>query len=224
MDKTNNSNKKKHLFGRNLFTIIFVLVVGFLVCACVYSIQSYVKTYNDNKALPLMDTTESDGVTTYKYHYDEATKIKGSEFKEFNLEFVCSEYIEEENTSKATFKIITYKTNQTKKITGKVSYAVCLAADWVKFNKTSSGTFDLGTSEEKKTTKTVTLSKSGSDDWPNFPAKANTWPVKITVDKPDVYLYLSYSYTSNGETKTEYYILSYTLGEDLIPVIGGIKK
>ena len=70
MDKTNNSNKKKHLFGRNLFTIIFVLVVGFLVCACVYSIQSYVKTYNDNKALPLMYTTESDRVTTYKYHYD----------------------------------------------------------------------------------------------------------------------------------------------------------
>ena len=41
--------------------------------------------YLQSKGINYSFVKDIQGVTTYKYHYDEATKIKGSEFKEFNL-------------------------------------------------------------------------------------------------------------------------------------------
>lgn len=47
----------------------------------------------------------------------------------------------------------------------------------------------------------------------DFPAKANTWPIKIKVSEPTIYLYLSYSYNENAITKTKTYILKYSYKE-----------
>ena len=48
---------------------------------------------------------------------------------------------------------------------------------------------------------------------PDFPAKANTWPIKVKVSAPTIYLYLSYEYTEDAITKTKTYILKYSYKE-----------
>ena len=233
MKKENNQEKKKKLpFGRNIFTIVFVAVSITIITLIIYTITSYTTAYNNNKFTPFVDETIGKQYESSSYNLENVSRISHKDFKDFGLVVTCTSYDEDENTgasAKASYKIATYKFEDTKDIkNGKVSVMMCMGADWVNFLKyptsTSIRELEFNASEEvaKKDSPTYsrTFSFSGIID---FPAKANTWPIPITVDCPNIYLYLSYSYQENGKTLTKSYVLQYSY-YDLIPQTGGIIK
>ena len=158
---------------------------------------------------------------------ENVTRMNGKDFKEFELEFVCEEY--SEASKKAKFSIKAYKNENTKSVTNKVKqqYAVCVSADWVGFASYSteelSSSFYIYDSAASASSTSTTVY-----ELIDFPAKANTWPVPVTVEAPDVYVYISYTYykvdgATSGDKETKNYILKYSYSE-LDVKIGGIER
>ena len=233
MKKDNNTNQKKKLpFGRNIFTFVFGIVVILLLTCIIYTITSYTTTYNNNKFTPFVDESVGKAYESSSYKLDDVSRINHKDFKDFGVVLTCTSYDEDENTSatiKASYKIALYKYDDTREIkNGTVDVMICMGADWINFLKyptsTSIRTLEFNASEEvaKQTSPTYsrTYSFSGLVD---FPAKANTWPIPVTVDCPNIYLYLSYQYQENGKTLTKSYVLQYSY-YDVIPQTGGIIK
>ncbi len=233
MKKENNTAQKKKLpFGRNIFTFVFGILVVLILTCIIYTIYSYSSTYSNNKFTPFTDESVGKAYESSSYKLDDVTRTNFKNFNDFGVVLTCTSYDEDENTGatvKASYKVALYKYENTREIkNGTVDVMICMGADWINFLKyptsTSIRTLEFNSSEEvaKQTTPTYsrTFSFSGLVD---FPAKAKTWPIPVTVDCPNIYLYLSYQYQENGKTLTKSYVLQYSY-YDLIPQTGGIIK
>lgn len=218
------STPKKRLFGRNLFTLIFAIVVLLVLVLGISITMSYVTTNNANKITPFVDKNTTEQFTEGTYNTD-AKRINGKDFDEFGLIFKCNQYLDEDSKKTATYELRVFKTEDTKNITGSITANVCLAANWVGYASyaTKSTSVKIAADEETALGSTAyrkTFTLSSLDD---YPAKANTWPIKITVSEPTIYLYISYDYYENGKAKTDTYILKYSYSE-LTPLEGGIRN
>lgn len=223
--KKNDSTPKRRLFGRNLFTMIVVALSIVIVFLGIFITTQYVSAYNTNKINPFVTKSVGTNFDEGTYNTNDVVRMNGADFDKLGLVFTCTKFVDEETTKSATYELRTYLLENSKAVNGNITANVCFANDWVGYvayaskSSTIKVAKDLETAEGNTTyRKTFTISSFG-----DYPAKTNTWPIKITVNKPVIYLYLSYSYYENGENKTENYILKYSYDE-LIPQVGGIKK
>ena len=223
--KKKDSAPKKRLFGRNIFTIIVVLASIIIVFLGVFITTQYVSTYNTNKINPFVTKSVGTNFDEGQYNTNDVVRMDGADFDKLGLIFTCTKFVDEESSKSATYELRTYLLEDSKPINDNITANVCFANNWVGYVSyaSKSSTIKVAPSKEKaeeSTTyrKTFTISSFG-----DYPAKTKTWPINITVDKPTIYLYLSYSYYENGTNKTENYILKYSYDE-LIPQVGGIKK
>ena len=233
MKKEKDNNQKKKLpFGRNIFTFVFGVVVVLVLTLIIYTSYSYISTYNNNKYTPFVDESIGKQYESNSYNLDGVTRTNYKNFNDFGLVVRCTSYEQDNNTSavnKATYKISTYKLENTKDIkNGKVSFMMCMGADWVGFLKyptsTSIATLEFNANEETAKKDSPTYSKTFTfSGIINFPAKANTWPIPVTLDCPLIYLYVNYSYQENGKTLSKSYVLQYNY-YDLIPETGGLPR
>lgn len=224
MGKNKNEQKNK-LFGRNTFTMLFILIGGIVLFLVVFTISSYVSIGNQNDVTPFV-TKDADGCEV-QFDVENVTRMDAKDFNEFKLEFQCTDY--KTSTGTAQFKIKAYKNENTRNVNSntKLKVALCLASDWVGFASYSSEELSrtLEINEKEDGTKSTTLTISNII---SYPAKANTWPVPVTVNSPDAYLYVSYTYYKNdnvsaGETETKNYILKYSYSEFDVQA-GGLVK
>ncbi len=224
MNKKNNAPKRK-LFGRNLFTLL-VFVGGFiLIMLIAFSTVSYVTTYNKSIIEPFIDKDFDEEFTVDDYNIDSIVRIHHSELEDFGVILKCSEYSEDSKTAK--FRLKTYKKEGTKAPNGNITANVMMTAKWINFVSYSSKTTTLKMYEDETAALESNKSSYYKDftikNLADFPAKANTFPIKVSVEEPTIYLYLSYKYIQSGETKTLTYVLEYAY-KDLIPESGGIRK
>ena len=224
MNKKDNAPKRK-LFGRNLFTLLVVCGGFILIMLIAFSTVSYVTTYNKSKITPFIDKDFDEQFTVEDYNIDNITRVHHSEFEDFGVIFKCTEYSEDSNTAK--FRLKTYKKEGTKNITGNITANVMMTAEWINFVSYASKTTTLKMyeSEEKalESNKSSYYKDFTVKNLADFPAKADTFPVKVSVDEPSIYSYISYKYIQSGETKTLSYVLEYSY-LDLKPETGGIRK
>lgn len=171
----------------------------------------------------------------------EIYKMNGKDFDLFDLEIECKAYTNNRDTNtkdvefdgqsgKAEFNFTLKWTSKTTEELGDnklipfdndskkdIKLTTCMAADWVGFCKYQTST--------SITSKTITKASDESDeDYTGatfssdvtgidyFPTKAKTWPVNISVDAPDLFLYIEFKYQHNG-TKTRIYVLKYKFDE-----------
>ena len=71
--------------------------------------------------------------------------------------------------------------------------------------KFTSTYFDLTKTLETQTERTFNVNCDTQ-----FPAKKTKWPITVTANSPDAYIYLNYTYTQNGVDVKKEYILKYT--------------
>lgn len=222
--KANKSTPKKRLFGRNVFTLVVVALSIIIVFLGIFITTQYVSTYNKNNVTPYVTKTLGTNFAEGDYNSN-AVRMKGKDFKELGVIFTCTNFVDEETTKSAKYELRTYLLDDSKNISENLVANVCFANDWIGYVAYSSKSTSVKVAADKKTAeesttyrKTFTINSFG-----NYPAKTDTWPIKISVDKPTIYLYLEYSYYQNGEKKKEAYILEYSYDE-LIPQVGGIKR
>lgn len=231
MSDNNKSSNKSKLFGRNVFTLYIIVPILFILILGIFITVNYISTYNNNKIIPFENKsvgvlfTDNDG--TNSFNVENAKQITEEEFTEFGYILKCIEYNEDSKTAKYEFR--PYKLETTKAITNdKVSVALCLKTDWIGFvgySSTSAVSATLSSDLEKaESTTSATYKKDLSiTSLVDLPAKVDTWPVKVKVNEPEIYLYLEYSYQENGKTKTNTFIVEYSYS-DLIPESGGIRQ
>lgn len=231
MSNKNNAPKKQRLFGRNAFTLFVFVPLVLVVILGIFVGVSYISTYNSNKIKPYEHKSTgvlfTDNEGENKFLIEDAIYIDAEEFNDFEFILKCTSYNEDAKSAAYDFK--PYKTEETKAISNdKISVALCLKADWVGYvgySSTTPSTVTLSSDKEKaeNTTSSTYKKTLNINSLYDFPAKAETWPVKVKVEQPEIYLYLSYVYQENGKNITKTYILEYEY-TDLIPESGGIRK
>ena len=241
-----SSNKEK-LSPRVIVKIVLLisLLVLLILTPIIYSGVTYIKAWNKN-VVPFEPTVEesTDSTTTTSTEEKKTTpKITGvdltnvkrmdnKDFNLFNITFQATNYNDrtDEGKQNVTFKIVIERNENSPTLTYVDSGStylmktgVCLHADWIAFESYQSSL----------STYTDTYLKAGNTGKPTFsvpcktqfPAKADTWPVKVTVDSPDAYLYILYKTQENGVTTVNSYILKYTYEEYMTSsTTGGIIK
>ncbi len=221
------SNKKntpkKYVFGRNLFTLLVILPIVIIVVLGIFITINYISAYNSAKISPFIDKTSSEKFPEGTYETNGVKTLKENEFNDFGVIFKCTNYNEDAKT--ATYELRTYENDNTPKLTGEITANICLTANWINFVTygSKSSTIKMAQNKEKAEESAVYRKTFTVKDLVDLPAKSKTWPVKITVSEPLIYLYLSYTYQENGKSKTEAVILKYTYS-DLQPETGGIRK
>ena len=194
---------------RNLFTLLVViagLAVAFFATATIVSYASL------DKNLYEPFNTENE-----KYDLEDAKFIKGSEFEDFGLEFICTEF----DNGHAKFDITPYKFEEQDIDVEKVTIRVCLTANYLDYIEYSTErSHKIADSLDSATTNSNTYTHTV--DIIDFPAKVDAFPFDITVNTPKAYVFLEYKVTTNKiETKT--YVLEYDYEEFNIQY-GGISK
>ena len=248
----NEQQKTKFKFGRNPLSLLIILAGIGLFFLIFIPIYSYSSTWNANKVTPFLTyykTASSDsekvkekqmsrlstqlpsGIIDINTKSDTTTvyKMKGKDFKLFDVEIKCNSYTNthsgsdsaqfnfdlkwnDSTTEELGVKTLVPFSNENKK---DIKLTSCFAANWVGFcmyqvsNNISQSTITPGVDETDYTGATFTSTISGLD---YFPAKANTWPVPQKVNAPDLFLYIEFNYQNNGQ-KTRIYILQYTFDE-----------
>lgn len=218
-----NTASPKHGFGRNLYTLLIVLPIAVIVILGVFITINYVTVYNSNKISPFIDKTSDEKFTEGTYQTDGIQTIKEKEFLDFGILLKCTTYNEDSKT--ATYELRVYENESTPKLTDNLTANICLAANWIGFASygSKSSTIKLAPSKDTAESSTTYRKTFTVNSLVDLPAKADTWPVKITVSEPTIYLYLAYSYQENGKTKTDSVIIKYSYDE-LKPESGGIRK
>lgn len=233
-----NSNNKEKLKPRVIVKIVvlLVIIIGVLITPFIYSGTTYIKAWNNNKITPFAPTiTQSDDSSTPTetakisgLKLDNVKRIEHTEFDKFDLTFEATNY-DDRDAKKVDFKIILKKNDNTPDglttISGSsttlVQTGICLCANWIGFEsyQTSLSTFnDSYLTNGSSRTTSIKCETS-------FPAKADTWPVKVTVDSPDCYLYVYYRTQENGEYVDNSYILKYTYSDIMTSsTTGGIIR
>ncbi len=107
-----------------------------------------------------------------------------------------------------------------------IRMAVCLATpEWIGYCNYSSDTIrpfsnkyvksaESSKDQPSESSYTINGNISSDDKAKNqtFPATANTWPVKVSVDNPNAYLFIQFFYPKDG-VKEQIYIIEYTYDE-----------
>ncbi|MBQ9124998.1 MAG: hypothetical protein IJY14_04815 [Acholeplasmatales bacterium] len=199
--------EKKKLFGRNLFTLSLILGVLLILILGGIIIDSYYGTYKDNDVTAFESNSEEipDGITL-----ENVKRMNAKDFDKLNIKFSISEVVSKRDI---TFKLGIQKNENDTYEYSKATAAVCISADWVGYTDYSNkATFTI-----RNYGNTLTYSYNLKlYDIPSFPQKANTWPVKVEVEKTDLQfsLFISYSYKNEYLTNvTESYILEYSYSD-----------
>lgn len=247
------SNNKEKLSPRVIVKIVLLisLIALLILIPIIYSGVTYIKAWNKN-VVPFEPTVEEstestnstnsttttsteEKKTTPKITGVDLTNVKrmdNKDFDLFNITFQATNYNDrlDEGKQNVTFKVVIERNEKSPTLTYVDSGStylmktgVCLHADWIAFESYQSSL----------STYTDTYLKAGNTGKTNiniscktqFPAKADTWPVKVTVDSPDAYLYILYKTQENGVTTVNSYILKYTYEEYMTSTTtGGIIK
>ena len=199
-----------------------MIIVLFLVGI----ITSYAKVYRDEQRnVDPFVTNISSG-----YDLTETVYMDGEDFNEFGLDFQCTSY--DDDAHKATFVVKTYENDHFKqqistgeiKLTSSITVRVCLTADL-------SGKA-LYSSERTTNKLAPTLEDATSSNYKSehtisniidLPFEIDCFPFDIKVKEPTAYVYVKYSFTRNGQSYTNSYILKYSYEEFNI-LSGGIIK
>lgn len=165
----------------------------------------------------------------------EIYKMNGKDFDLFDLEINCTAYTNTHDvdssgssTDNAKFTFTVRWTDKTTEQLGvnflipfdgkkDIKLHTCFAADWVGFCKYQTSTNVSQSiitkasteSDEDYTGASFSSTISGLE---YFPAKANTFPVPVSVKTPDLFVYIEFKYQHNG-AKTRVYVLKYTFDE-----------
>lgn len=233
-----SNNNKEKLKPRVIVKIVvlLVIIIGVLITPFIYSGTTYIKAWNNNKITPFAPTvTESDSggeaTTTDKISglkLDNVQRINHTEFNKFDLTFEATNY-DDRDAKKVEFKIILKKNDNTPSglttissgSTNMVQTGICLCANWIGFESYQTSLSTFNDSYLTNGTARTTSIKCET----TFPAKADTWPVKVTVDSPNCYLYIYYRTQENGEYVDNSYILEYTYSDIMTSsTTGGIIK
>ena len=214
MKKTKKVNLKAP--KRSLSTLLIILGSALVVFFVAWIITSYVKVYNDEslKVEPFVTNISSEYIT------EDTKYMDGKDFDEFGLDFQCTSY--DDNSQKVTFVIKTYENDNYKakvenneiKLTSNITVRVCFTAKL-------SGKANYST--ERTTHKLApSLAEANSSNYKtehtisnvvNLPFKVDAFPFDIKVKEPTAYVFVKYSYTKNGQSYTDTYVLEYTYDE-----------
>lgn len=194
---------------RNLFTLL-VVIAGFAVVFFTTAVIVSYASLDKNLYEPFQTEHET-------YDLENAKFIKGSEFEDFGLEFVCTEF----DNGHAKFNITPYKFEEQDIDVEKVTIRVCLTANYLDYIEYSTErSHKIADSLDSATTNSNTYTHTV--DIIDFPAKVDAFPFDITVNTPKAYVFLEYKVTTNKiETKT--YVLEYDY-KDFNVQLGGISK
>ena len=211
MSKIDNKEKKGFKFGRNSGTLLLIiggLILLFLLISIPYG---YISEGNKNDITPYKSKAETINI-------EKAKRMKGSSFKEMDVEFYCSKYDVEGNTATFSLNIIWNEntsnlSDNSEKLeivsgSNTVEAYVALCADWVSFETYSTSQKFKVAPEHTALPKTVSLTGIN-----HFPKYAKTWPIAVKVDTPNAYVYLRYTYLDSGNRITKIYILEYTYND-----------
>ena len=213
--------KKKKLFGRNLFTLLFVIIVvgvlGFIIGTTIKNVSR--ATANSYKPFQ----TDSSGKKLETFN--DAPITDGKNFTDFGIYLKCIDSTSDsagtngwdKDAGTALYKVALIKNGNTEglNISGnKVTIGLCLMADWLGWtgfiSYGSTSTYTVTLSEKLDSAKSATSStykRSYTVSNVNkLPAKLDVFPFGITLKTPNIYLYLSYTTAKN---KTVTYILKY---------------
>ncbi len=234
MSKKNNQKEKMTPRVIVKIVIIIAFLASLIIIPCVISGVSYINAWNNNQVTPYAPTvTKNDDGTTSETAKisdlvlnDDTVRMEGKDFKLFDITFKATKYNDraDEKVNSVTFSVKVTKNTDSPEtltpLTTSSSYyfksAVALCSNWIGLNSYSSSLSSYAVGTEK--TMSVTLNTQ-------FPAKAETWPVAVTVESPDCYLYLYYKTQENGKTVEHSYILRYTYNEYMTDSTeGGIRK
>ena len=230
--KSTNKNNKEKLSPRVIVKLVVLITLLSLIVLIpiIYSGVTYIKAWNKN-AVPFEPTVEeSDSTTSTTESTTEEKKttpkisgvdltdverMNNEDFNLFDVTFVATSYNDRENesTHSVTFSITIKKNDNTPStlttVESSSSYmmktGVCLQANWIGFESYQSSLTSWTDSYlENGTSKTASVSCNTQ-----FPAKAETWPIKVTVDSPTAYLYILFRTQENGKYVIHPYILKY---------------
>ena len=233
-----NNKKKEKMAPRAIIKIVILIsiVVLIVLIPFIYSGVTYITAWNNNLVTPYAKTVtkNDDGTetTTDKIsgvELDNVKRMDGKDFNLFTITFEATYYndrADEKGTDIQTVKFslkVTKNENSPeglKTISSSSTYyfkaGVALCSNWIKLDSYSTSL----TSFALDSAKTLTVK------CPNqFPAKASTWPIPVTVESPDCYLYFYYLTQENGKEVKNSYILKYTYQEYMTSTTeGGIRK
>lgn len=217
-----SDKKKEKISPRALVKIIilFVIVIGIILIPFIYSATTYIKAWNNNKISPFSPTVtvNDDSTTTEKekitgLKLDNVERIEHKDFDKFDVTFEIANY-DDVNKKEITFTIKIKKNDNTPEelttvdnsSTNLVKTGVCVCANWIGFESYQSSLQQYNNSYITNNSARTASVKCDT----KFPAKASTWPIKVTVDSPEIYLYLYYRTQENALYVDHSYILHYT--------------
>lgn len=237
-------NNKEKLSPRVIvkLVLLIVIVAAIILVPIIYSGTTYIKAWNTNKKTPFAPTVtestdESSSTTTTETPrisgliLDDVQRIDNKDFNLFDITFQATSYNDREadKVQQVSFSIVIKKNDNTptnmvetsNSSNCLVSTGLVLCANWISLESYQSSLSNFSESYlTNGTSRNVTLACTTQ-----FPAKADTWPVKVTVDSPDCYMYLYFRTQENGKYKNNSYILKYTYDEYMTESTqGGIEK
>ena len=194
--------------------IPLVLVLGILIAFAIYCLVIAIQL---NIGGPKVFSSESVD-SGLNLDEDNIKRINHDEFTDFDVRFYASEY-DDYTAHSVKFKLVFAKkedgiTPKKDKNNSYVNVGVALGAEKVDFEsyystssltKNTSTYFDLTKTLDNQQSRTYSVNCDTQ-----FPAKKTKWPITVTADSPDAYIYLNYTYTENGIDVTKDYILKYT--------------
>lgn len=202
-NKKNKQEPKRKLFGRNIFTFVFIAVCIVVLFFIFYIPYSYISTYVKTKPTPfdsnVSDTmkknvglTAASGEEEIKAKMtDGATSLKGKDFKDLDLKFYAKTYDQEKGT--VVFSATLNWNEETTKLVGDGSLKnltssynlymyVSIASAWVtahdepfaQYSSLQQFNISKPTGDNTKGT-TYARSSISVGELDHFPSKTNIW-------------------------------------------------
>ncbi len=233
-----NKNESKKMSPRVIVKLVLIIAIPCLIILAVLlaSGLSYINAYNSSKVTPYAPTVtkNDDGTetTTDKIsgiYLTDVERMDGKDFKLFDVTFEASKYNDRtsDKVQSVTFNVLVKKNDNSPAdvtyVSGSTTYnlkaAVALCSDWVNLNSYSSSLTSMKIDDTG--TKSLTVSCPVQ-----FPASTTScWPVPVTIESPDCYLYLYYRTLEKAIYKEHAYILRYTYNEYMVETTeGGIQR
>ncbi|MGM9969908.1 MAG: hypothetical protein ACI35S_05885 [Anaeroplasma sp.] len=222
IEKSNNEEKKhKFKFGRNLGSLLIIIIGVIVIFFSIYIPSSYISVGKAGDVTPFV--SGSTPIT----NLDNVIKMDADKFDLFDIDFYATKY--DTDADKITFSINFKWTDNTSELCDhfnpfsnsnsyNIKAYICLASDWVGFTSYSTVLQYEFTKKTNVSNRTSTLTGIKQ-----FPQKVNTFPIKVKVEAPDTYLYLNFKYDKGGKTIDNSYILKYTYNDyHTDKTIGGI--
>lgn len=219
--------------------IPLVLLLGILLAFAIYCLVVAIKL---NIGGTKVFSSES-VVNGLELNEDNIERIDYDKFTDLDILFYASEYDDADKHSVKFQLVFAKKENgiTPKKDSNNSFINVDIAlgnekVDFESYYSTSSLTkftstyFDISKTLETQTKRVFNVNCDTQ-----FPAKKTNWPITVTADSPNAYIYLNYTYTENGVDVKKEYILKYTYDDyyitaeeaeelNITATSGGIKR